>query len=47
MDPDETLRLLREAARQNDGDAAIEYFEALDEWITNGGFPPKAWTSVL
>lgn len=55
MDPNETLRRLRdcctEAAANLDkgyemdagqGELA-ELFEALDQWLTNGGFLPKAW----
>jgi len=58
MDPNETLRLLREAIRAYDReeagednimrliDAASEVrnlAEALDIWVTKGGFLPSAW----
>lgn len=49
MDPNETLRLAREASnRIGNGDptAAVDlmmYFDALDQWLSNGGFAPKDW----
>lgn len=53
MDPNETLRLMREALEDSsllEGDAAdraredvCEYVRALDEWLTKGGFLPDAW----
>lgn len=54
MDPDETLRLLRATIaqmrvdehpdiRKAHADEIAEYFEALDQWLSNGGFPPAAW----
>ena len=54
MDPDETLRLLRltikqmrvdtdPAIRKAHADEVAEYAEALDGWITGGGFLPKDW----
>ncbi len=57
MDPDETLKQLREAlhvmdtARNLDelltaSKVAMEAMEALDKWITGGGFLPKAWQEV-
>jgi len=56
MDPNELLRLLRLTIKQRawDTDPAIrkahddeiaEYFQALDEWIVNGGFLPADWTN--
>lgn len=57
MDPNEALRLAREAAgelRQADDDDTlpgsqvgqlVEAFEALDEWLTKGGFLPSDWTT--
>lgn len=57
MDPDECLKEIRKltmligvATDPNDfvGYAAdlAEHVEALDEWIANGGFLPKAWTAA-
>lgn len=59
MDPNETLRRLREKVREaradaevqgyvNLGDAVavLEYFAALDEWLSKGGFLPEAWRPV-
>lgn len=54
MDPNETLRLLRLTIKQMrvDEDPGVrkahaeevaEYFEALDQWLSRGGFPPEAW----
>lgn len=49
MDPNETLRLLRQARHDymdGDTDAAdrlLEYCAALDKWLSDGGFFPDAW----
>lgn len=57
MDPNETLRLLREAVAEyrrplpfSDSDEAaqlladlVQHVEALDEWLSKGGFLPSAW----
>jgi hypothetical protein len=54
MDPNETLRLLRltlkqmkadtdPAIRQAHADEAAEHFNALDNWMSSGGFLPEAW----
>ncbi|WP_436778238.1 hypothetical protein [Yinghuangia sp. YIM S09857] len=53
MDPNETLEDLREYARlvagevpgaaEEWGDTVAELFLALDEWLSRGGFPPRAW----
>ena len=42
MDPNEALKMIREAATQ-DAQDMIEPFEALDEWLCKGGFLPDAW----
>jgi hypothetical protein len=48
MDPNETLRRLRELARR-DSDHPVyspewpELFQALDQWISRGGLLPDAW----
>jgi hypothetical protein len=58
MDPNETLRLLRERAanviRQADEGLdnpeacfdLAEAFQNLDEWISKGGFLPDAWKNT-
>jgi hypothetical protein len=54
MDPDEALRQLRRAIAQyrqaadpgqqlQAADRVIDHAEALDHWLTGGGFPPAAW----
>jgi hypothetical protein len=43
MDPNEALRLLRKYASDTPG-ALGEQFEALDEWLSKGGFLPTAWS---
>jgi len=51
MDPDETLTELRELYNhwqdgnlfESDGERAVELFDALDNWLTDGGFLPRAW----
>lgn len=59
MDPNEALKNLREAARDNLAHAeefkdrpgellvmiyeAAESFQALDEWLSKGGFLPADW----
>jgi hypothetical protein len=54
MDPNETLRLLRltikqlrvdedPGVRKAHADEIADYFDALDEWLSRGGFPPEVW----
>lgn len=49
MDPNTTLEELRELAREwfdSDNDHAAQasdLFNALDGWLSRGGFLPKAW----
>lgn len=48
MDPNATLAELRRIAQrnlENEGDLGrmAELFEALDNWILNGGFLPNNW----
>lgn len=50
MDPNEALHVLREWVdialledRSETETDAAERFEALDIWLTKGGFLPKAW----
>ena len=55
MDPDETLKALREQAAElaldsdyadpNDVQEMVEKFRALDAWLSNGGFRPAAWVT--
>lgn len=55
MDPDETLSQLRVAIRAVQSaessvsaaaaaDSLAEYASALDQWLSKGGFLPKAWS---
>ena len=53
MDPDEALKQIRRLAKDiydgphrpsNEmGVWLAELVSALDEWLSKGGFPPKAW----
>lgn len=51
MDPNVTLAELRRLAAlaverradRNDADALGEHVQALDGWLTGGGFLPQAW----
>jgi hypothetical protein len=43
MDPNETLRLMRDALAEGDLETVAEMAEALDGWISTGGFLPDAW----
>lgn len=51
MDPDATLTELRELYNDlqdgrllaPDGERAVELFDALDNWLMDGGFLPRAW----
>jgi hypothetical protein len=56
MDPNETLRQLRKAFADMDNATdrddfeiatreAQDLFEALDNWLTRGGFVPRDWAS--
>ncbi len=57
MDPDETLRQIRQIARDTVAgtistdeapdylEELVDYAEGLDEWLTKGGFLPRAWTT--
>lgn len=52
MDPNEALRQIRESAsryldsgRHVDAGTLAEHVEALDEWLSRGGFLPDAWTA--
>jgi hypothetical protein len=54
MDPNETLRLLRLTIKQMGvepknaiwmahAEEVVEYVEALDTWLSSGGFIPDDW----
>jgi len=48
VDPDEALRQLRKMAESlgDIGDDAADFvglFEALDNWLSSGGFLPASW----
>lgn len=43
MDPDAALYSLRLAIASGEYEPAADYAEALDEWLSNGGFLPSAW----
>ena len=50
MDPNETLKKIRELIPQvrssestAPGDDLAEAVEALDDWLSHGGFLPKDW----
>lgn len=43
MDPNATLAQIRECIDEADGPRAIELFEALDGWLSSGGFLPTDW----
>ena len=45
MDPNATLRAIRVhlAAEEPEPGSLAELVEALDEWITRGGFLPSDW----
>jgi hypothetical protein len=57
MDPDETLRQLRCAITEYRfatgpaqavpaADRVVDHADALDRWLTGGGFAPAAWRQV-
>jgi len=46
MDPDETLRLLIEAAEQGDSTALWHHATVLCEWIESGGFTPRVLAAL-
>lgn len=58
MDPNEALRQIRSITdyvnadsysddMQADLDRLAELFEALDQWLSKGGFLPNAWGSDI
>lgn len=46
MDPNATWNGLLQAFREDDWSAAIDFAEALAEWLNRGGFPPQILTEV-
>lgn len=49
MDPNETLRLIREALDRGDIDTAVQLAVSLGRWVDSGGFEPAdpAWRDVM
>jgi hypothetical protein len=54
VDPTTTLHRIRELVKQAHADEGIDdahefvdLIEALDEWLSQGGFPPTSWTHQL
>jgi hypothetical protein len=57
MDPDAALKQARACAEDYDTETgnpayeaaieALEAYRALDDWITDGGFLPKAWAATV
>jgi hypothetical protein len=48
MDPNATLERMRSIAdnsRGHDLDEMIELFQALDDWLSRGGFLPREWNT--
>lgn len=43
MDPNATLREARAAMARGDLDEAAHLYEALDNWLSHGGFKPSEW----
>jgi len=43
MDPNVTLKLIREYSSNGSHQAALILFHELDEWLSRGGFLPDAW----
>ena len=43
MDPNETLHLMRTSADKGDWESVAEHADALDRWLSEGGFLPEAW----
>ena len=46
MDPNETLRMLRRAIERREIDAIEDLFDALDIWLSSGGFLPDDWSAA-
>lgn len=56
MDPNATLAELRTLVRailtapesdaSDDADSMAEHFQALDQWLSRGGFRPADWTTA-
>lgn len=45
MDPNETLRLAREAYARGEYEVSANLYNALDGWMSKQGFKPDAWTA--
>ena len=46
MDPNETLRMAREARDLGDYEDAAMYYADLDDWLQRGGFLPDEWQTL-
>jgi hypothetical protein len=46
VDPNETLKQIRELTSEDpvDGEMLATMVKVLDEWLSNGGFPPGDWS---
>jgi hypothetical protein len=48
MDPNETLKQIREIARENEEDSELaESFLELHRWFMSGGFLPSTWADKI
>lgn len=50
MDPDTTLNEIRELCEDPDRDyfeIMVEKFQALDAWLSSGGFLPRSWDLAI
>lgn len=43
MDPNATLKMVRDAKRSNDIEGELEAYRNLDGWLSRGGFLPDDW----
>ena len=46
MDPNATLSDIRKLIRNSWPELAAEKFDALDNWLSNGGMLPDAWATA-
>jgi hypothetical protein len=51
MDPNETLRSIRDVIKMRRGrkanDVLVDLIEALDLWLSKGGFHPDDWSQQV
>lgn len=43
MDPNATLKGIRDAIADGDDDKAAGLFQDLDQWLSGGGYLPRDW----